>query len=153
MSLEIISQALTSQPQGARTGNAPAESEQSALSDRQKVKRWGIITALGGFLLAAILGILGGAFSNLDSELGSFVASLAGIGGVVLVTGIGIIIYSLFLPKPSTLLQPHQQTALPSAQQPVNLQPDYQKVPVSSVTENTTELLDQPARNAGSQKE
>lgn len=153
MSLEVISHVLTGQFPSAQTGDGVVESEQMFKSDRQKVKRIGFITLLCGFFLAATLAILGGAFGNLDSQLGNFIGSLAGMGGVVLMTGIGIIIYSLFLPKLSALPKTHQQTSLPPAQQPVNLRPDYNRVPVSSVTENTTELLEETAYNTPSQKE
>ena len=144
LSLETISQVLAGQAPVIQPAGEPLTPQQPVDGDRQKMKRWGFIIMMGGLLLAALLGILGGAFSNLDSDLGGFIASLAGLGGVVFLAGIGTMIYSLLLPKTAFRFQPRNQTALPPVQQPLNIQSDYGRMPASSVTENTTELLDTP---------
>ena len=148
MSLGVISQALTGQIMTSQSGIAPSESGQPEKYNRGKVFRYGLITFFGGILLAALLGITGGALENLDSNLGSFVATLAGLGGLVLLAGIFVMIYSLFLPKTSPRFQPRQQHALPPPQHNVDMQSDFDRRPASSVTENTTELLDPPASKA-----
>ena len=141
LSLEVISQALTGQIMTSQSG-------QPEKYDRQKAFRLGLITSFGGILLAALLGVTGGALENLDSNLGAFVATLAGLGGLVLLAGIFIMIYSRFLPKPSPRFQPYQQQVLPPPQHNVEMQSDFDRRPASSVTENTTELLDPPASKA-----
>jgi len=148
LSLEVISQALTGQIETSRSGVAPSESGQPEKYNRGKVFRYGLVTFFGGILLAALLGVTGGALSTLDSELGSFVAALAGLGGLVLLAGIFIMIYSLFLPKAPPRFQPQQQQVLPPPQHNVDMQSDFDRKPASSVTENTTELLDPPASKA-----
>jgi hypothetical protein len=116
------------------------------LGDRKKTRRVGVLTSLGGILLAALIGIIGGALANLDNDVGSFVASLAGIGGLFFMVGAGLIIYSFFLPKARAGHQAHQQNWLPPEQSHIDMRPDFERRPVGSVTENTTELFDK-ARN------
>ncbi|HXG63754.1 MAG TPA: hypothetical protein VNO70_01530, partial [Blastocatellia bacterium] len=90
---------------------APAQATESP---RRRMARYGFLTSISGILLAALFGVLGGAFSNLDGDLGAFVASLAGIGGLAFMAGLFMMLYSLFLPKAATSYQPPQQ--LPQAQ-------------------------------------
>ncbi len=145
MSLEIISQALTGQLQTLPTDTAMESAP--AQSERRKMMRWGFGVFWLGILLAALLGILGGAISTLASQAGEFIASLAGLGGLIVLVGIGMMIYSRFLPNapglktPAPLPQP-RQTELPPAQRGVDMRPESLSPPVLSVTENTTELLD-----------
>jgi hypothetical protein len=98
---------------------------------------------MGGLLLAMLLSILGGAFSNLDDSLGHFFASLSGLGGMVFTVSIGFMIYSLFLPKTPAIKHASQQDAIPTTQPNLQMPPPEFRHRVSSVTENTTELLDQ----------
>jgi predicted lipid-binding transport protein (Tim44 family) len=140
MDMQLVSQLLTGQlPVMAPT--------QTAESPRRRMARYGFLTSISGILLAALLGVLGGAFSNLDGDLGAFVASLAGIGGLVFMAGLFMMLYSLFLPKAATPYQPPQQ--LPQAQPFMQMPPERFRAPASSVTENTTELLDTPEAEPG----
>jgi hypothetical protein len=116
------------------------------LSDRKKTARLGVLTSLGGILLAALISIIGSALVNFDNDLGAFFMSLSGIGGLIFMVGAGLFIYSLFLPKARSGYQPRHQNWLPPEQQHVNLRPDFEQRPMGSVTENTTELFDK-ARN------
>ncbi|HEX8090335.1 MAG TPA: hypothetical protein VF762_15860, partial [Blastocatellia bacterium] len=99
---------------------------------------------------AALFGILGGAVENVDNSLGAFLASLAGLGGLVVLIGIGVMVYSLFLSKSPAYSRPPRQTRLPNPQ-PQIPQEGYRQ-PISSVTEPTTKLFDEadqrtPARD------
>lgn len=140
MDLQLIFQALSGQPPQTSTDTLTE-------SPRKKTRRIGFITMLGGLVLAMLLSILGGAFSNLDDSLGSFFASLSGLGGLVFTIGIGIMIYSLFLSKTPAISHTSQYDAIPPTQPHMQMPPAEfgQRV---SVTENTTELLDQEDNHA-----
>lgn len=138
MDLQPVAQLLT--------GQLPAQPLQNA---RGKAARYGFLTFLGGVLLAALLGTTGGAFMHLDPQLGLFISSLAGLGGLVVVVGLGLMVYSLFLPKAPAQTQPPQPQALPQAQPYAQLPPERFRQPVPSVIENTTELLDTPEEEPG----
>jgi hypothetical protein len=140
--MELVSQVLSGQVPSEPAVHPAAKESLLDLSDRKKTTRLGFLTFWGGIVVAAAIGILGGALSNLDGDLGGFVASLAGFGGLICVIGIGLLIYSRFLPKDQPVILPQQQSWLPPAQPYVNMQPGFERRPASSVTENTTELFD-----------
>jgi hypothetical protein len=144
MNLDLISQVMS----GQLPVMPPApKGRLFDLSDRSKTTRLGFLSLWGGIVLAAFIGILGGALSNLDGDLGGFVASLAGIGGLVFMIGLGLLIYSRFLPKAEKTFQP-QQNWLPPQQQYIDMQQDFERRPARSVTENTTELFDRPGNTS-----
>lgn len=142
MDLQPISQILTGQPVKPSPIHTLLSLQTPSVSPRKKARRAGFIAMGGGLLLAAFLGILGGAFLNLDNDLGEFVASLAGLGGLVFTVGIGIMIYSFFLSKVPTVAHDTQPNLIPPAQPYAQMPPADFGHRVSSVTENTTNLLD-----------
>jgi len=146
LGLDFISQALNGQVQSMTTNSLAAKESFFDLGDRKKTRRLGVLTSLGGILLAAMISIIGGALANLDNDLGAFFMSLSGIGGLIFMVGAGLIIYSFFLPKARAGYQPQQQNWLPNEQPHIDMRPDFERRPVGSVTENTTELFDK-ARN------
>lgn len=141
MDIRAVAQAFKGNPANLSTVQNMF-SLQGAESPRKKVRRIGFITMGGGLLLASMLAIIGGAFSTLGGNLGNFVASLSGLGGLVFMLGIGIMIYSCFLPKTSSISHTSPYDAIPPAEPNVQIPPAPFRQSVSSVTENTTDLLD-----------
>jgi hypothetical protein len=101
-------------------------------------------------MLAALLGILGDALQSISWRLGHFVGNLAGLGGLVILAGIGVMIYSRLFP-PGKASEPLSPRALPRPAGTVN-QPGFIPTPsydnrdprsAPSVTEHTTYTLDQ----------
>lgn len=142
MDLNPVSQLVTGQPANATTTPNLLYPDMSTDSPSKKVRRLGILAMIGGVLLAMVLSILGGALTNLDDGVGSFVASLSGLGGMVFTIGIGVFIYSRFLSKTPVASNPTPTEAIPPAQPNLQMPPAQFGQRVSSVTENTTELLD-----------
>lgn len=154
MDLNIISQAITGQLQ--LTGNQPKPQE----SQRRQTAKWGFITFWGGIMLAALLAIMGDALMPVSTRLGRFVENLTALGGLVVMFGIGMMLYSLFLPKAQGK-KSEQPIANPQAQPPqprAQISAEPYRQPVGSVTESTTRLFEQSdsrtaARDASSQRE
>lgn len=151
MNLDLISQVMSGHIPVMPLGEPAPKGSLFDLNDRSKTTRLGFLSLWGGIMLAALIGIIGGALSNLDNEVGGFVASLAGIGGLIFMIGMGLLIYSRFLPKPEKTFQP-QQNWLPPQQQYIDMQQDYERRSARSVTENTTELFDK-SRNPSRQQQ
>ncbi|HSE98056.1 MAG TPA: hypothetical protein VLD57_07265 [Blastocatellia bacterium] len=149
MNLDLISQVMSGQLPVIPPSTSAPKGSLFDLNDRSKTTRLGFLTLWGGIVLAALIGIIGGALSNIAGDVGGFVASLAGIGGLVFMIGIGLLIYSRFLPKPEKTIQP-QQNWLPPQQPYIDMQQDFEQRPAGSVTENTTELFDK-SRNSSRQ--
>jgi hypothetical protein len=114
-------------------------------SRRETMARRGFITMWVGIVVAALFGVTSGILANLEPSLAGLVGSQAGIGGVVLLVGIGLLIYSRFLPEVPAVGPLPQPTALPQAEPFMALPPDRRPVSASSVIEHTTELLEDPA--------
>jgi hypothetical protein len=157
-SLQLISQVVTGRPPDAQREKILVEAAERFQSQRFKMRRWGFITLWGGMVVAAFLGIVGGAITGIAPMLGAVIASLAGLGGLILIIGVGIMIYSLFLPRALDDRQPSRSAALPQAAATVPLPPQRRPESAPSVTEHTTELLETsdpetPGRNATRQRE
>ena len=99
-------------------------------------------------MLAALLGIVGDAMQSISWRLGHFIENLAGLGGLVLLAGIGTMIFSRFF-APVGTSEPARQRAIPppagSVNHPGQPNPSFEgrEPPASSVTEHTTYTLDQ----------
>jgi hypothetical protein len=149
MDLQVILQAMSGELQPATQACAPTKSQ------RKKMMKFGFIALWAGLLFGVLLTILGDALIPLGPRLGIFLSNLAPLGGLVFVFGIGMMIYSRFLPKTPAIQQPAKTTpitASPVAQLPA--EPFRQ--PIVSVTETTTRFLDETnpsssARNPASQ--
>jgi len=140
MDLKLVSQSFAGQTQIINEQQAPKESQ------RRQAMKLGFVTFWGGILLAALLAIMGDAFIPISQRLGVFIGNLAPLGGLVTTVGIGIMIYSLFLPKAPSTKSQKSQKANPKlqSQTPAQLPPEPYRQPVGSVTESTTRLFDQP---------
>jgi len=118
--------------------------------ERQRYKRLGFIMFWGGILLSALIGIVGDAMGTLSWRLGHFIQHLSGLGGLVLLAGLGFMIYSRFF-APVKGPRSSQQAAIPPApgslyQSSGQAAPSFessQARPSPSVTEHTTYTLDQ----------
>lgn len=137
MDLQLIARAMTGdiQPEdvGAQLANSP----------RRKTMRVGFATLWGGLMLAILLAIAGEAVWDLNRILGNVLIDMAPLGALVMMLGVGVMIYSRFLPKTPALARPaHDPGVLPNPQQ-VTLPPDGFRQPVSSVTDSTTKLFEE----------
>ena len=116
--------------------------------ERGKYTRRGFILFWSGIMVGALFGILGDAMTSISWRLGHFIENLAGLGGLVILAGLGFMIYSRFFP-PSSGVEPARPRAIPpapssmynSGRQP---EPAFESRPrAPSVTEHTTHTLDQ----------
>jgi len=148
LNLQAISQMLTGQRPAAEPSIALVEIVERFQSHRQKMLRWGFITLWIGITVAAFLGIVGGSLTSINWDLGQLIASLAGLGGLILLVGIGLMIYSRFLPRVPAYRPSPQPTALPQAESRMGLPPKRYTEPVPSVTEQTTVKLEAPPETA-----
>jgi hypothetical protein len=145
--LITISRVLTGQLQVVEPGSTASEGPQPWHSYRRGALKAGFMAFWGGILLAAFFGIVGTALQEVDRSVGALVQNLAGLGGLVVLLGIGLMIYSLFLPKASAYSKT-LQTRLPNPEPPVQLPPERYRQPVSSVTDSTTRLFDETDQSA-----
>jgi hypothetical protein len=136
MDLKLVSQSFAGQTQIINEQQTPKESQ------RRQAMKLGFVTFWGGILLAALLAIMGDVFIPISQRLGGFIGNLAPVGGLVTMVGIGIMIYSFFLPKAPSTKSPKAK-AKQQSQTPAQLPPEPYRQPVSSVTESTTRLFDQ----------
>lgn len=137
MDLQLIARAMTGDIQPDDVGGELAK------SPRRKVMRVGFATLWGGLMLAILLAIAGEALGGLNQLLGNLFFDLVPLGALVMMLGVGVMIYSRFLPKTPALSRPqHDRGVLPNPQQ-VILLPDSPRQPVSSVTESTTKLFEE----------
>jgi hypothetical protein len=132
------------------TGSLPAGAPAESVDQRRRYMRIGFILFWSGIVLAALLGILGDATRSLSWRLGSFIENLAALGVPVILTGVGVMIYSRLFPTAGAS-QPALPRAFPYSAAAINA-PRQQATPVvetrephpaASVTEHTTYALDQ----------
>jgi hypothetical protein len=128
-------------------------------SHRQKLLRWGFLVLWGGLLILA-LGKAGDWMDHPErgtDPIWGILHSLGNFAPIVFVIGIGLMIYSLFLPKVTLPVEPRQPKTSspktePTSEMPQNRLPE----PLLSVTEQTTDLLERadakvPARDTAPQ--
>jgi len=126
----------------------PMAAGRDVQDERGKYTRRGFILFWSGIMLGALFGILGDAMTSLSWRLGHFIENLAGLGGLVILAGLGFMIYSRFF-APTKNVEPPQPRAIPpapnsmynSGRQPEPSFESRQRAP--SVTEHTTHTLDQ----------
>lgn len=151
-SLGQVSQheSVQSSAPGALVGqNATAGRRSEARDERSKYVRLGFILFWGGIMLAALMGILGDALTNLSWRLGKFIENLAALGAFVVLGGIGVMIYSRFfspvseaeLSNAAAIPRPIGPAGRPARQ--VSGYPTAASAAPGSVTEHTTYSLDQ----------
>jgi hypothetical protein len=137
MDLQLIARAMTGDIQPDDVGGELAK------SPRRKAMRVGFATLWGGLMLALLLVISGEAVWNLNRTLGTLLNELSPLGALVMMLGVGVMIYSRFLPGTPGLSHPSRDRGrLPNPPQ-VMLPPDSIRQPVSSVTESTTKLFEE----------
>ncbi|HKF54960.1 MAG TPA: hypothetical protein VKJ45_05940, partial [Blastocatellia bacterium] len=126
--------------------------------ERHKYMRFGFILFWSGVMLGAFLGILGDAMRSLSWRLGTFTEHLAALGGLVMLAGLGFMIYSrLFAPRKS--VEAPQPRAIPPAPASVyhpGRHPDPafdSRQPAPSVTEHTTHTLDHQSPASGARQD
>lgn len=140
--LELVLRALSGNWPEPMLNKKPEQREKALyFTERGRMQRWGFITFWGGIVLAALVAIIGEAIRNLNDPFGNFIQEIAGIGGLICVVGLGMMLYSLFLPKAPTPAQPPSVTVLPQANSTMPVSLEQRPDAVSSITEYTTELL------------
>lgn len=118
-------------------------SDQLARGPRRTTMRIGFATLWGGLMLAILLAIAGEAIEGLNPTLGTLINNLAPLGALVMLIGVGVMIYSRFLPKTPSPARPSHDRALLQNSQQMTLPPERLRQPVSSVTESTTKLFEE----------
>lgn len=141
LSLQAISQVLSGAPSPAQSDHALREMVERFQSLRQKLLRRGFIVVWIGILTAIFFSVVGDALRGFDSHVGHFIEELAGLGGMAILTGVGLMIYSRFLPKAPTAGQSTQPARLGQTSPQMNLPPQRHPESPASVTEHTTEIL------------
>lgn len=152
MDLTLIVRAMTGALPIFEPAQLPTE------SPRRKMVKMGFITFGGGILLAALLAIFSEVVSQMSQGFSHVLQNLSPIGGLVVLLGLGMMIYSLFLPK-APVVQPFlMPEALPQPPPRAQLPPESYRQPISSVTESTTRLFEEtearvPARDNAPHKQ
>jgi hypothetical protein len=141
--LITLSRVLTGQLQVVEPGSIAREGNLPWHSRRDGMAKAGFIALWGGILVAALFAIVGSALEDVDRSVATFVQNLAGLGGLVIVLGVGMLLYSLFISKAAAMPPPPLQTRFPNTQPQAELPPEPYRQPVSSVTESTTRLFDE----------
>jgi hypothetical protein len=149
--LQAISNFLTGRLETYAPVDAQTASIEPARNERRKMLGQGFAVFWGGAVLAVLFGIIGGSMSSFDHELGNFIQDLSGLGALVMMIGVGFMIYSRFLPHTGESRKPPQAKPLPQTPPPLSFEPE-RRTPVSSVTENTTNLLDRDDPRTRAQK-
>ena len=142
--LHTVSQLLAGQHAPDAVDQTLIETVERYQSQRQKLLRWGFLVLWGGLLVLAIGKV---ADWNDHPEFGTapiwtVLHSLGDFAPIVFVIGIGLMIYSLFLPKVTAPLKSHQPKMMPEPKQTLSFEPQRQPESAVSVTEHTTELLE-----------
>jgi hypothetical protein len=126
--LQIVLQALNGQLR-------PLQPEDEIKERKKKlIKKGGLITWIG-FMIAFTFAVIGAAANNINYNLGTFFMLLSAIGHPIVLTGAVMMGYArFFLKVPS---ERNITTALPESPSIASL-----PIPLASITENTTELLE-----------
>ena len=127
------------------------------MDEAHKYRRFGFILFWSGIMLGALLGIVGDAMQSLSWRLGHFIENLAGIGGLVLLAGLGMMIFSRFFAsvtrsepgRPRAIQPPAGIVGHPDQHPDISFE-NSRPVRAPSVTEHTTYTLDQ--RGPGSKR-
>jgi len=128
----------------------PAQGKPTGPDERTRYTRLGFILFWSGIMLTALMAILGAATESISWRLGHFIQNLAGLGGLVVLAGLGAMIYSRFF-DPVKDIGASQSLAIPPAppsvyyagQQAAPLFDSREPRDAPSVTEHTTYALDQ----------
>ncbi len=142
--LQAMSQMLAGQPSKTLPDNTTEASAAPEQSPRRKHLRWGFLVFWLGIMVGVFFTIIGDALQNLDHQVGNMVEDLGALGGMICVGGIGLMIYSLFLPKTLPPVQSLQFPALPQADSTAKMNAERRPEAVPSVTEHTTIKLEPP---------
>ena len=158
--LHTVAQLLAGEHAPGAVDQTLIETIERYQSQRQKLLRWGFLVLWGGLLVLAIGKV---ADWNDHPEFGtapiwSVLHSLGNFAPIVFVIGIGLMIYSLFLPKLTAPLKPNQPKMMTESKHPLSFEPQRQPESILSVTEHTTELFEAseakaPARDTTPQRE
>jgi hypothetical protein len=144
MNLYPVSELLTGQ-------SVTTISERSATAttgqtdQRRKFLRLGFVLLFGGFILATLLAAIGDSVHALNRNLGNAIENLGSVGAIVMLAGIGVMIYSRFFPASTKTQQPNRDL-LPApklVQDTASMRPPEG---LPSVTEHTTFQLKPPVK-------
>jgi hypothetical protein len=140
INLQTVSDVLADQRAAAQVEKGFGEMIEEFRSKRQKMFRWGILLLVGSLIIGSSIPALAGLTAS-GLDVAALIPLAAGITGMVMFTGVMLIVYSQFLPKAPVAPPPLQATMLPPSQVTTELRANRQPEPVSSVTEHTTALF------------
>ena len=156
MDLQAIAQAFTNQQPGDKDGKAANESGlnvESPVGRMMRLMFWGTAVMFGGAGLGAVLRVLGRQGIHPAGEFTPYVEALA---VVMAIGGMFLVVYAMMYATRAGLGTKKEKPpkAEPTSELPQNRLPE----PVSSVTEQTTDLLERaevkiPVRNTAPQSE
>ncbi len=145
LNLESVSRVLTGRELVADVEDSPAESDErhtAGRDRRRRMLRWGFLLLWIGCMVAALTWV-GDAIHNYDPEAGNFLEDFAaGTGGLLIVGGIGLMIYSLFLPRSSMGPRVIESSPLLREKPAQMISSELSGQSSFSVTEPTTNLLE-----------
>jgi RNA polymerase subunit RPABC4/transcription elongation factor Spt4 len=143
--LHAVTELLTGQGVTANTeGSAVAGTVQP--DDRRKFMRLGFVVLFGGIIFATLLAAIGDSVRPMYRNLGNAIENFGSVGAIIMLLGIGLMIYSRFFPRVTTAIQQAKRELLP----PPSLVHDTAAIPkpeaLPSVTEHTTFQLKPPIK-------
>ena len=146
--LHAVSKVLNDQPGQELEPIASSPEKQNA--DRKKMMRLGFIVLWAGIILGCLLAAVGDAVSSVNRGAGDLISGLGAVGAIVMMVGVGVMIYSRFLPKADLPAGRQEAKALPAPPQVIQSTPTNRNLDqVPSVTEHTTYKLETPAEKSG----
>lgn len=110
-------------------------------SQKERMKRWGFITTWLGILLGACFIVLSGILAILDKPVSGLAGSMSGWGLLISLIGMGMMIYSRFLPDISLERESFELKAIKRSDTGGKVISEAYGEQVVSVTEKTTEPL------------
>jgi hypothetical protein len=142
VNLHAVSELLTGQPRESSNTGTTGSGEKPR--KRRKVLGLGFILTWAGLVLGCLLAALGDSVSSVNKPVGDLIANLGAIGAIIMMAGIGVMIYSRFLPKTPVLADRPKPKALSGPAQAIDLPPKRIQDGLISVAEHTTFKLEDP---------
>lgn len=115
----------------------------SGRDERSRFLRLGFILLWGGILLASLIGIVGAGVESFSARAGEMIETFAGIGGLVMLAGVGTMIYSRLIKAADNVpLVQFPRTGRSATNSLPPPQPSVRERYPSSITEHTTYNLE-----------
>jgi hypothetical protein len=140
VNLQPVSEVLAGGRFTAQVEKGLGEILEEFRSKRKRLLRWGVLLLVGSLIIGSSIPALAGLVAY-GLDLAALIPLAAGLTGMVMFTGVTLVVYSSFLPKASTSGTSPKPRTLPPSLVTTELPPGRRPESVPSVTEHTTALF------------